>query len=292
LREAGHTFGIALSDRNATIFERGAFTGVHVLERIPWPAHGSTPATAERARAEIAAARYDVALIVSEEPEAYGLARPIPVRVGFTTGWAKPLKSLWIAQRVTRAVTRGASVGDDQAHEADIVFALGSGYVARGALPSRESERLRPLLSNGPVPERRAIVVQLGAKWRTIGVRASDLAAIVRALHARGARLIASAHEREAAAEAAGDLPVAFFDDLAAWKAAIDAARVVVTPDTGAAHLAGMLGVPVVDVFPDADAHAQIRRWHPWAAPYVALTASQLRTGDPPALIERSIDGL
>ncbi len=291
LRDAGHTIGIALSDRNVGIFVEDAFTHTHVLERIPWPAHGSTPETATRAREEIAAAGYDAAIIVSEEPEAYELAQGIPERIGFTNGFAKILKSVWIFRRVTRSVMRGASVGDEDAHEAEIIFRLGEDLVATPT-PSRDAHVLRPFLLAAPVPERTATVVQLGEKWRTIGVRGDDAAAIARGLAARGAHLIASASEAEAALTIAGDLQVTMFTSLSEWKAEIDRARAVVTPDTGAAHLAGMLGVPVVDIFPDADARAQMRRWHPWAAPYATITASELRVDEPLVTIERALDGL
>ena len=37
----------------------------------------------------------------------------------------------------------------------------------------------------------------------------------------------------------------------------------VVTVDTGAAHVAGMSCGRVIDVFPDANFEAQVRRWRP-----------------------------
>src|SRR5471030_1378058 len=80
LRAAGHDVGLALSDRNSTVFAPGTAIATHVLERIPWPKHGSTPESHARAVAAIRAQHYDVALIASEEPEAYELARGIPVR--------------------------------------------------------------------------------------------------------------------------------------------------------------------------------------------------------------------
>jgi ADP-heptose:LPS heptosyltransferase len=73
--------------------------------------------------------------------------------------------------------------------------------------------------------------------------------------------------------------------------ATIDAAAAVVSVDTGAAHCAGMLGVPVVDVFPDAQADAQIRRWRPWASPSIVLRAAQL-TRAPRTLVTQALDAL
>ena len=49
-------------------------------------------------------------------------------------------------------------------------------------------------------------------------------------------------------------------------RARFDAA--VVTPDSGAAHLAGMAGVPCVDLFePSPHVAYDVLRWRPWAAP-------------------------
>ena len=254
LRDAGHAVGMALSDRNRDIFAPGILAACHVLERIPWPRHGSTPESAHAARAAIGAANYDVALIASEEPEAYELASDIPQRVGFTTGWAKPLKSVWVFGKLTRRVARAATVHGSRAHEVETVFRLGAGLHAEPA-PTRDPRRLRPLIVSEPARRGEHVVVQLGRKWSAIGLDPASAGAIVEALVARGARL-------------------------------------VVTPDTGAAHLAGMLGVPVVDCFPDADAPAQIARWHPWAAPYLALVAGELRGSGGVARMASAVDAL
>jgi ADP-heptose:LPS heptosyltransferase len=290
LRDAGHEIGIALSDRNAGIFDAHAFVAQHVLERIPWPQHGSTPASTERARAEITAAAYDVALIVSEEPEAYDLARCVRRRVGFATGWSKPLKSFWVMRRVTTAIHRAATVRGERAHEVEIIFRLGAG-LHTATEPPRDAARLRPLvMGDAPHLQRRGIVVQLGAKWRTIGLDATTTGAVIAMLAGQGAQLIGSPADRDAVRDLAGPASYEILPDMATWKRTVDAARIVVTPDTGTAHLAGMLGVPVVDLFPDHDAASHIARWHPWAAPYTALTACELRGGEGIARIERVLD--
>jgi len=77
LRDAGNEVGIALSDRTAAVFAPQTFSNRHILERIPWPRHGSTAESARRARGEIAACAYHVARLASEEPEGYGLVRAV-----------------------------------------------------------------------------------------------------------------------------------------------------------------------------------------------------------------------
>lgn len=290
LRAAGHELGLVLSDRNAEIFAAGTARATYVLDRIPWPKHGSTPQSHARAASAIAADGYDVALIASEEPEAYELAAPVPKRVGFTTGWAKPFKSAWIARRVTTAVRRAATVRGADAHEAEILFRLGRDLVT--APPERDAARLRRWIAGDvPVPARTGTVVQLGAKWRALGLAGTVLQRMTAALAARGARFIAAPAERAAVA---ADFPALDLEAPAttrAWIATIDAAAALVSPDTGTAHLAGMIGVPVVDVFPDADFDAQTRRWRPWASSAIVLRAGELARA-PETLIAQALDGL
>ncbi|MBV9409599.1 MAG: hypothetical protein JO164_12300, partial [Candidatus Eremiobacteraeota bacterium] len=165
LRAAGHEVGVALTTRNAGVFAPPAIVAEHVLERIPWPAHGSTPESTARAKAEIAAQRYDVALIASEEPEAFALAAPIRERVGFTTGFARPLKTLWVRLRTTRTVRRSQRVGGEAAHEVEVLYRLGAGLV-RDPTPPADPALLRPLLLAGPGNGGRVpLLVQAGPKW-------------------------------------------------------------------------------------------------------------------------------
>jgi ADP-heptose:LPS heptosyltransferase len=290
LRDAGHEVNLALSDRNATVFAPGTAAATHVLDRIPWPRHGSTALSRARADAEIAAQRYDIALIASEEPEAYELAAPVPQRIGFTTGWAKPFKSAWIKRRVTTAIRRAATVRGASSHEAEILFALGASLVITA--PDRDPARLRPLITGAvPQPARARIVVQLGAKWTSIGVSDAVLARVAAGLAERGARFIAAPAELAAVRASLPGVTVDAPADTRAWIAAIDAAATLVSPDTGAAHLAGMIGVPVVDVFPDAHADVQMRRWRPWASSSIVLRVSELARA-PETLIAQALDAV
>lgn len=290
LRDAGHELGLALSDRNADVFAAGTAFATHVLERIPWPRHGSTPASRARADAEIAAQKYDVALIASEEPEAYDLAAPAPRRIGFSTGWAKPFKSAWIKRRVTTAIRRAATVRGADAHEAEIMLRLGAGLVA--SPPERDAGRLRPWITGGTaLPERRGLLVQLGVKWNALGITEAALSRAVTNLRERGAKFIVAPGERDAMRAQFAALDVEAPATTRAWIATIDAAAALVSPDTGAAHLAGMIGVPVVDVFPDAGFDAQTRRWRPWASSSIVVRASEIARA-PETLIAQALDAL
>ena len=290
LRAAGHEVGVALTTRNAGLFAPEAILAEHVLERIPWPKHGSTPASTARANAEIAALRYDVAFIATEEPEGLALAAPVPQRVAFTTGWARPFKTLWVRTRATRTIDRSQRAGGEDAHESEVLFRLAAGLTAESAPPAAV-ERLRPLLAGGagrPVPS--GILLQAGPKWRATGVTGATLQAVFDRLGRHRLRVVAAPGEA-AAVEAATGVSPEVFADLRAWVRAIDEAAAVVTVDTGAAHVAGMLGTPVVDVFPDAGFAAQVRRWRPWASPYRALRASEVNGGAGTPLVEAVLDG-
>lgn len=292
LRDAGHEVGIASTTRNAGLFVRDALLAEHVLERIPWPAHGSTPESTTRARAEVVSQRYDVALIASEEPEAFALAAGIPRRIGFSTGWTRPLKSLWVRARTTSRVPRMQRAGAAEAHEVEVLYRLGVAASLVAGAPPADPARLRALFTGEPPPERgRDVVVQAGPKWEASGVPAPLLRAALGRLSASGARVVAAPGEVSAVRAALGVEPETFAD-LRAWVALLDRALCVVTVDSGAAHVAGMLGTPVVDVFPDAHVMAQVARWRPWAAPYRALRASDVRGGGGAPLVEAVLDGV
>ncbi|MGH7729497.1 MAG: glycosyltransferase family 9 protein, partial [Vulcanimicrobiaceae bacterium] len=276
LRDAGHELGALLSTRNADAFAQRTFAHVHVLERIPWPHHGSTPASAARARAAARAVGYDVALIASEEPEAYRFARALGIarRTGFGNGLAKPFKSWWIATQLTRVVRRPASVAGAREHEVETLFALGAGLHAETA-PTRSPARLAPLILDGTPPHHGDVVLQWTPKFAGLGFDEAAFARCGQTLAQRHrVRLVAERADAVAAeriARTAG-VPCAIPASFAEWKAALAGAAAVVTPDSGAAHVAGMLGVPCVDLFaPSRHARREIARWHPWAAPYRAL---------------------
>jgi ADP-heptose:LPS heptosyltransferase len=290
LLRAGHQVGVALTTRNAGLFSSQAVVAEHVLERIPWPAHGSTAESTLRARAEIATMRYDVALIASEEPEAYVLAAGIATRVGFSTGWTRPLKSLWVRRRVTRAVPRAQRLGAGDEHEVEVLYRLGTGLVADLEPPADATVTRRILLGSDRLI-RRGLVLQAGPKWSASGVDDTTLRTIVEALQPYGLRVVAAPADAAVVKRTIGTTPETF-SSLRAWIAAIDSATCVVTVDTGAAHVAGMLGVPVADVFPDAHFAAQVRRWRPWTSSYTAFRASEVVGGGPSRLIEAVRDGL
>lgn len=202
---------------------------------------------------------------------AYRLARAaeIPNRRGFHNGLEKPLKSLFVRTACTSSVYRPASAMDCT-HEARVQYRLGQG-LGIPSEPPRAPQRLRPLLLPGPAPHGTgAIALQVTAKWMRIGLSADALARLAHELSAiTELRLLAAPEDAELARALAGEHRIVQVNaSLEPWKRAIAESATLVTPDTGAAHVAGMLGVPTVDCFPNADFALQSARWAPWGAPH------------------------
>ncbi|PZR57874.1 MAG: hypothetical protein DLM50_04900 [Candidatus Meridianibacter frigidus] len=271
LRSSGHRVGAVLTARNAGIFSARALDTEHIVERIPWPQHGYTAPTWECALREVRARNYDVALIPSEEPQAYTFAKQAGIlqRVGFHNGWQKPFKSWWVRRQLSRSIFRFASLSAHAQSEPFVLFELGDKLVHESE-PTRDTARLRPVILDREPPRAALPVVQLTRKWLGGNRSASDVRAWMSAVCGqRPWRFVAPADERaavEAIAEAC-TTKVDYFSQVAPWKEAIAQAPLLITPDTGAAHLAGMVGTPVVDIFESANFSRQAARWTPWAAP-------------------------
>jgi ADP-heptose:LPS heptosyltransferase len=141
------------------------------------------------------------------------------------------------------------------------------------AVPSRDAGELRSLVIDAQPPRDERIALQLSDKWARLNVPDEQVEALVLALQTVAPLRVIAARDEEAYARRFG-VPVDYFDDTDGWKAAVAAARVVVAPDSGAVHLAGTIGTPVVAVFPPQRAFdAQTARWSPWASPHRIVRA-------------------
>jgi ADP-heptose:LPS heptosyltransferase len=282
LRAAGHTVGAVLGTGNRDVFSSAALERVHVLERIPWPRHGSTPESRRSALEETRAARYDVALVASEEMDAFAFARDarIPRRTGYVNGFEKPLKTLRVRPLLTTTIERPASASRTIEHEVETLFRLGAGLVAE-AVPTRDVARLQRLVLDAPSAPHGAVVLQVSGKLAHAGLGVEAYASLARLSIAEGCRVVVTGDDvplvtevaRSAEVEARTNRP------LREWKALIAGARVLITPDSGAAHVAGMVGVPCVDAFAPGNATARdVMRWKPWAAPHRTIVLDPLRS--------------
>ena len=258
LRRHGYRVGAVLRPVNARIFSARALDRVHLA---------GTAGLTQEIRSE----GYGIALIATEKPEAYRIARDarIPVRIGFENGWGKPLKTLWVRQMCTQTVFRTAGLDPRAPHECAVVFKLAADLLPETD-PPRDPDVLRGLVLDAePEPDSRA-VLQITDKWERLGASLEQVREIFARMKAhRGVRLIGAEREREFCerfSAAAGE-SVEMFGDLAGWKNAIAASRAVMAPDSGAVHVAGMTGTPVVACFASEQFALQTGRWAPWAAP-------------------------
>jgi ADP-heptose:LPS heptosyltransferase len=271
LSDAGHELGAVLSLRNRDVFAARTFAHVHAVERIPWPRHGMTRASRDRALGEARRAHYDVALIASEEPDAYTFALDARIkrRIGFVNGWEKPFKTLSIRPMLTHALVRPASAALAIEHEVETLFRLGRGLHGEG-VPTRDPERLRPLILDAEPQHHNRVAIQLNAKFVEKGIDIAAFAAIARELERHGLLTLGTSDDDEFGTAFAARSGTAFAPTatLLEWKALLGGARAIVTVDSGAAHVAGMLGIPSVVLFaPGAAVEVDMMRWRPWAAP-------------------------
>jgi ADP-heptose:LPS heptosyltransferase len=244
----------------------------------------SNRAAIERFGEELASQNYTHALVATEDPGGYRLARATraKVRVGFSNAWGKPLKTLWSRAYLTDVVYRSAGLDSRAPHECEVLFALGSKLLGAGAAPTRDARRLRPLvLENQPQADTR-VAVQITDKWERLGIAFEQVVEVLEGIGAlvgvSHLRLMAATNERPYADRItrATGLEVERFASTQPWMTAIAASPALVAPDSGALHVAGMVGTPIVAVFPPARDYAlQVARWAPWAAPHRIVRAER-----------------
>ena len=171
-------------------------------------------------------------------------------------------------------------------HECEVLFALGEPLVGRGTPPSDVAE-LRPLVLEREPERVDAIAIQVTDKWERLGIPSEHVTDLIHRLGAYGVPQLLSAARETGYAQtigAATGIPISYFDELEPWKSAIASATVLVTPDCGALHVAGMIGTPVVAIFPPQPGYAlHVARWAPWAAAHRVIRADfgwQARASD------------
>nr|WP_239536813.1 glycosyltransferase family 9 protein [Arthrobacter roseus] len=129
-----------------------------------------------------------------------------------------------------------------------------------------------------------AVVVHPGAAYGSRLWPADRFAAVVRALQCQGHTVVltGSADERERAMKIADDGGLARTAVLAGklnlteFAGVVSAAALVISADTGAAHLATAYGTPSVTIF----GPAPVAAWGPPDGPHIALTDESVRVGN------------
>jgi ADP-heptose:LPS heptosyltransferase len=263
---------VVLRAGNAAVFSSRAARARFVA---PFALRSSTRSNLRAIREfghELRAGDYTHVLVATEDPGGYRLARAIgaPARIGFINGWGKPFKTLWAASMLTRRIVRSAGLDPKAPHECEVLWKLGIPLIGDAPIP-RDTQTLRPLVIERDLGRGETIAFQVSDKWERLGIAFDEVVRAVRllagafTLHAIASEAEHVYAERIAAAAA---VPVERFASLEPWKEAIASARAIAAPDSGAIHVAGMTGTPVVAVFPPITEFAlQSSRWRPWAAP-------------------------
>ncbi len=280
LRQRAIPADLVLRPSNAGIFSSSAVRRVIVASFALRSSARSNLATIEALGSRLRERRYTHVLVATEDPGGYRLAAAIaaPLRIGFENGWGKPLKTLWARSLLTQTVYRSAGLDSRGRHECETLFTLGTPLLG-DERPTQDAAALRPLVLEREPADDERILIQLSDKWKRLSISDDAVVELGRRLAGAGpVRLVAALTESAFAERIAASLGAAveYFDDLGSWKAAIAAAPVIVAPDSGAAHVAGMVGTPVVVVFPPTrDFALQVARWSPWAAPHRIVRADR-----------------
>jgi ADP-heptose:LPS heptosyltransferase len=273
LRRHGFPVDVVLRQGNAGVFSTRAIRRQIIAEFDLRSSDRGNVAAIAALGDELRVHGYSHVLVATEDPSGYRLAQAVgaPVRVGFADPVGKPFKAFWSRRLLTATIYRSAGLDRRGPHECEVLFGLGAPLIGPER-PTRELGELRPLLlDREPAPDDR-IAVQITDKYDRLGISTSDVVEMIgrlegaATLHLLSARSEAEYAERIAAKTG---LAVSYFDDNEAWKTEIAAATAIVTPDSGALHVAGMIGTPVVAIFPPQRSYAlQVARWAPWAAPH------------------------
>ena len=278
LRQRSILVDVVLTRRNSGVFSSRAARDVITAEFELRSMRRANLARIDALGCELRQRAYSQVLVATEDPGGYRLARVVGarVRIGFADPWGKPLKAFWSGRMLTKTVYRSAGLDPRGPHECEVLFQLGRALVG-DEVPSCDPAQLRPLVIEREPEASTAIAVQITDKWERLGIPIEHVAELIGRLSAYGElRLLAPSSESDYAARvaAATQTDVTYFDELTAWKAAIAASPALVTPDCGALHVAGMIGTPVVAIFPPQPAYAlHVARWAPWAAPHRIVRA-------------------
>lgn len=203
-----------------------------------------------------------------------------PLRIGFDPGRSQPLK--WLANRLFFQRTFAFShqpQRDPGLHEVERYVEL-----VRLLLPQLSTD-IPPLQLQPEASHYRAVAayaegpklgVQLTPKWCRFGVEVEHLRDWLGQLE-QPWLAIAGPAEAGWARTHFPEVPLYTSGDLLEYAALLEQLKVLLTIDTGAAHVAAARQVPVVDVFPEKHHQHCVRRWAPWRCPHrIVLIRSPL----------------
>ncbi len=249
-------------------------------------------------------------MVATEEVAGYALAKAsgAKIRAGFWHGLQKPFKSLWQLAQLTHPVHRSARGKRNPEHEVASLYRLATALDAKLPPPS-DPWALRTWLNvespSSYARQNAATTLEQPRAEHVMGFQitpkllmggwgpAALAELIVSTLRVSGLErvtVLASAQDEGLASAVMEQVPTAARTEgrialvsslpLPRWLGQLAECTILVTPDTGAAHVAGMLGVPVIDIF-EPDVFVRLaQRWRPWAAPFRCVVKPRWRANE------------
>ena len=196
------------------------------------------------------------------------LSTKASVRLGYVYE-NRPLVRLLARRCLTDCETVKVEPPHHLAHEVEHLDRL-----ARRLGMAKITERPLSLGLSGPTHD--WLALHLGDRWFTEGWAVKDLVQLCLALEEFG-RLVVTAGPREAELVRDGGFEqfdlrseLAFRD----WCELLGGARLLVSPDTGAVHVAAALGTPVVVAYEESTFEHCSQQWKPWLVEHRAVVKS------------------
>lgn len=220
---------------------------------------------------ELPADPFDLAISLAPRSESLRtvFASGAPLRLGYVYD-GRPLVRLASRRYLTHREVVVVKPPRQVAHEVEHLDIL----ARRLGLPSILGEPLRLGQEKGEVKPGR-LVFHLGDRWFTNGWELSDLLELIAGLSENHQVLVtAGPRERELlTAHGSGLDGVELASDLtfSEWAQAIGEAGVLVSPDTGAVHVAAAMQTPVVVAYEESTFDHCSHQWSPWRVPYRAV---------------------
>jgi ADP-heptose:LPS heptosyltransferase len=209
----------------------------------------------------------------------------IPTRIGFDPGWSQPLKSLSNRVLLTHRLPYSNRLEEpSKVHEVERYAQLVDVYLAvlekAGTIDSSwRSWPLDPLwLEVGSLERdfaretldslslKKPVALQITPKWNLHGWDAGNLKQLFSQLPADRVMLYGPGEKAWVDAHWGDSIRTQglCFGDLHQYGGCLKECSTLITPDTGAAHVAAAVGTPVIDAFPVINSSHCVPRWRPW----------------------------
>jgi ADP-heptose:LPS heptosyltransferase len=232
------------------------------------------PAVAKVVLVGSAVGTFDMAFSFTEKMWGYDLLRGSAARVGFWPGASKPFKSLMLWPRLTHRVA------EQGGHEVERYFRMLSAVgiqespgPIRMVVPEAERAWAQEWVDSRGLAG--FVALHLSEKWLRGGWPREFLQGLVKRLDA-----VVAYGPAEAEWAPSMEARAHFYDpSLKRYAAVLSHARVLVTMDTSAVHLATSEGIPIVDVFPEEGFEQNTPRWRPWMVQHELIKKPEWQEG-------------